>query len=239
MDIRGQHVVVIGGTSGIGFAVARRALEAGAEVTVASSRRTSVDAALKRLGEGARGQVVNVLDTAEVEAFFDAIGPVDHLVHTAGEPLSMMKLADLDLDRARSFFEIRYFGALNAAHAVGPHLRAGGSITLTSGTAGERSGAGWALGASVCGAINSLTRALAVELAPVRVNAVAPGITRSPVWAEMDEAGQEAMYEQVGKALPLGRVGEVEDAADAYVYCLGQPYTTGTVLTVDGGTLVA
>lgn len=239
MDLRGQHVVVVGGTSGIGFAVGRRALDAGAEVTVASSRRTSVEAALERLGEGARGEVVNVLDTAAVEAFFSATGTVDHLVYTAGEPLSMMKVADLDLDRARSFFEIRYFGALNAVHAARPQLRDGGSITLTSGTAGERAGTGWALGASVCGAMNSLTRALAVELAPVRVNAVAPGITRSPVWAEMDAAGQEAMYEQVGKALPLGRVGEVEDVADAYLYCLGQQYTTGTILGVDGGTLVA
>lgn len=239
MDLRGQHVVVIGGTSGIGFAVARRAVDAGAEVTVASSRRTSVDGALKRLNGGARGQVVNVLDTAEVDAFFDATGPLDHLVYTAGEPLSMMKVADLDLDRARAFFEIRYFGALNAVHAARPHLREDGSITLTSGTAGERAGSGWALGASVCGAMNSLTRSLAVELGPIRVNAVAPGVTRSPVWAEMDEAGQQAMYEQVGKALPLGRVGEVEDAADAYVYAMGQTYTTGTILSVDGGTLVA
>lgn len=238
MALQGQRVAVVGGTSGIGLAVAVRARDAGASVIVASSRRASVDAALKQLGDSAEGQVVDVLDTAAIEAFAAAAGPIDHLVYTAGEPLSMMAIADLDLARARAFFEIRYFGALNAVHAALPHLRDGGSITLTSGTAGERAGSGWALGAGVCGATNSLTRTLAVELAPIRVNAVAPGILRSAIWSQLSQADQEAMYEQVGAALPLGRVGKVEDAADAYLYCMTQSFTTGTILRVDGGTLV-
>ncbi len=238
MNLHGQHVVILGGTSGIGLAVAHAAQETGARVSVASSRRSSVEAALRQLGGAASGRVVDVTDLRSAAAFFRETGPFDHLVHTAGEPLTMMTVADLDLDRARGFFEARYFGALSAVNAALPHLSEGGSITLTSGTAAMRPGAGWSLGASVCGAMNSLTRALAVELAPTRVNAVAPGVLRSPIWSEMSEADRDAMYEQLGRTLPVGRVGEVEDAAQAYLYCLTQSHTTGTVLTVDGGTLL-
>ena len=237
ISMKGQQVVVIGGTSGIGLAIARQSEAAGAHVNIASRRQASVSAALDLL-EDATGHVVDVLDPGSVKAVFDQIGPFDHLVYTAGEPLSMMRIADLDLDRARSFFEARYFGALNAVHMGVPHLATGGSVTLTSGTAAERPGSGWALGASVCGAINSLTRSLAVELAPIRVNAVAPGVTRSAVWSQMSDADRDGMYEQLGNALPLGRVGEPADAADAYLYCMTQPYTTGQVVTVDGGSVL-
>jgi NAD(P)-dependent dehydrogenase (short-subunit alcohol dehydrogenase family) len=118
-------------------------------------------------------------------------------------------------------------------------LRPGGSITLTSGTAGDRPGAGWALGASVCGAMSALTRALAVELAPVRVNAVAPGVVRSPLWSGMSEQDRAAMYNDVAAAVPLGRVAEVDDVALAYVYAMEQVHGTGIVITVDGGTVLA
>jgi NAD(P)-dependent dehydrogenase (short-subunit alcohol dehydrogenase family) len=237
ISMTGQQVVVIGGTSGIGLAIARQSEAAGAHVNVASRRQASIDAALDLLKD-ATGHVVDVLDPGSVKALFDQIGRFDHLVYTAGEPLSMMTIADLDLGQARSFFEARYFSALNAVHMGMPHLAPGGSITLTSGTAAERPGSGWALGASVCGAMNALTRSLAVELAPIRVNAVAPGVTRSAVWSNLSDADRDGMYEQLGNALPLGRVGEPADAADAYLYCMTQPYTTGQVVTVDGGSVL-
>jgi NAD(P)-dependent dehydrogenase (short-subunit alcohol dehydrogenase family) len=236
-SIKGQQVVVIGGTSGIGLAIARQSEAAGAHVNIASRRQASVDAALDLL-QDATGHAVDVLDPGSVKAFFDLVGHFDHLVYTAGEPLAMMTIADLNLDQARSFFEARYFGALNAVHLGVPHLAPGGSITLTSGTAAQRPGRGWSLGASVCGAMNSLTRSLAVELAPIRVNAVAPGVTRSAVWSQMSEADRDGMYEQLGNALPLGRVGDPADAADAYLYCMAQPHTTGQIVTVDGGSVL-
>jgi NAD(P)-dependent dehydrogenase (short-subunit alcohol dehydrogenase family) len=238
INLKNQRAVIVGGTSGIGLAVARAAVEAGAEVVIASSRPARVEAALDQLGERATGRALDVLDPGDVTAFFAAAGPVDHVVYTAGGPLSMMTVAELDLDQARGFFDVRYFGALNVIRAAAGRLRGNASITLTSGTAGQRPGAGWALGASVCGAINSLTRTMAVELAPVRVNAVAPGVLRSAVWSRFDDADREAMYAQLGRSLPLGRVGEVADAAEAYLYCMTQAYTTGTVVTVDGGTLL-
>jgi NAD(P)-dependent dehydrogenase (short-subunit alcohol dehydrogenase family) len=238
MSLQNQRVVIIGGTSGIGLAIAQQSITHGAEVVVASSRQASVDSALAELGEAATERALDVLDPAAVQQFFDALGEIDHLVYTAGEPLSLMPIGELDLERARGFFQIRYFAALSAIHAAAPHLRARGSITLTSGSAAERPGAGWALAASVCGAVNSLTRALAIELAPIRVNAVAPGVVRSPLWSQLSEANRAAMYTQLGEPLPVGRVGEVDDIAQGYLYCMTQQYGTGTVLNLDGGTLL-
>jgi NAD(P)-dependent dehydrogenase (short-subunit alcohol dehydrogenase family) len=230
MEIKNQRVVVLGGTSGIGYATAAAAVAGGAEVVVVSSTARRVDETVAALGVTGR-----TADLTDPGALFDELGPIDHLVYTAGEPLSLMPVDGLDLERAHGFFELRYFGALAAVRGVRPHLRPGGSITLTTGTAGERPGAGWSVAASVCGAVESLTRALAVELAPIRVNAVRPGVTRSPLWG----TGAEQMYTDVAQGVPLGRVGEVSDVADAFLYLMGQPFTTGTILTVDGGALLA
>jgi NAD(P)-dependent dehydrogenase (short-subunit alcohol dehydrogenase family) len=234
-----HRVVVLGGTSGIGFAVAAAAADEGAEVVVVSSMRSKVDNALAQLPSTATGQALDLNDPAKVRALFEELDVIDHLVFTAGEPLALMPLDTLDLDEARRFFGLRYFGALAAIQAAAPHLRTGGSITLTSGSAAARGGAGWGIGASVCGAIESLTRSLAVELAPLRVNAVAPGVVRSPLWQGMDDTDRERMYEQTGAGIPAGRVGEVEDVARAYLYCLTQSWATGTVQHIDGGTVLA
>ncbi len=238
MDLTGQRAVLLGGTSGIGLATAHALSARGARVVVASSRQASVDKALAALPGGAEGYAVNLADADETAAFIAGLGDFDHLVYTAGEPLALMPVDALDIEAARSFFTLRFFGALNAVRAAAPRLRPGGSITLTTGIAKDRPGPGWAVAASICGAVEALTKALAVELAPLRVNAVSPGVVRSPLWSGMDEADREAMYEGIGKSLPAGRVGEVEDIAQAYVHLISQSYTTGTVLTIDGGTIL-
>lgn len=237
MSLKNSHVVVIGGSSGIGLATARAALDAGARVTIASSRASSVDAALAQLPT-ASGRAVNVLDPVDLCAFFAEVGEVDHLIYTAGEPLSLMPMDEFDLDRARGFFQVRYFGALNAVASAIGHLAPGASITLTSGSARTRPGAGWAVAASLCGAMTSLAGALAVELAPVRGNVVEPGIVRSPLWSGLSADDQQAMYEQQAAVLPVGRVGEVDDVARAFVYAMTQEFMTGTSIPVDGGALL-
>jgi NAD(P)-dependent dehydrogenase (short-subunit alcohol dehydrogenase family) len=194
MDLHGQRVVVLGGTSCIGLATAKAAARCGAEVTVVSRQPASVDRALAGLPPGARGRAGDLTDPALACRLFADLGAIDHLVFTAGEPLALMGLATLDLDRAKESFNLRYFGALWAAHAAAPHLNPGGSITLTTGIAGHRPGPGWAVAASICAAVESLTRALAVELAPVRVNAVAPAVIRSPLWASMTPASRDQLY---------------------------------------------
>ena len=239
MDLKGAHVVLLGGTSGIGFATAAAAAGRGAEVTIVSSKPASVERALAALPDTARGQAVDLGDPARIQALFEGLGEFDHLVYTAGEPLSFMPVAEFDAVKARAFFGLRYFSALAAVHSAAPHIRAGGSITLTTGTASQRPGPGWAVAASICGAVEAMTRALAVELAPIRINAVRPGVTRSPIWSGLPKSDREQMYRDVGAALPVGRVGEVEDVAEGYLSLITQPFATGTILTLDGGALVS
>lgn len=238
MNLHGQRVVVLGGTSGIGLATASAAAERGAEVIVVSSNKARVEQALATLPAGAAGHAVDLTDAAQVGALFDSLGDIDHLVYTAGESLALMPVETLDLDRAKDFFALRYFGALAAVKAAAPHVRPGGSITLTTGTAKDRPGPGWSVASSILGAVESLTRALAVELAPIRVNAVSPGLVRSPLWDSMPDADREQWYRDSAAAIPLGRIGEVADIAQAYLFYLTEPFATGSVLTLDGGSVL-
>jgi len=238
MSLTDQRVVIIGGTSGIGLATAHAAIDAGAEVIIASSRQSSVDAALGELSAGTTGHALDVLDTVAVQTFFDEIGAFDHLAYTAGESLRLLPVDGMDLDQARGFFQVRFFGALNAVSIAAKHIRPGGSITLTSGSARTRPGAGWSVASSLCGATTSLAGALAVELAPLRVNVVEPGIIRSPLWSGMSAEDQQTMYDQQAHLLPVGRVGEVNDVARAFLYSMTQTFMTGTSIPVDGGTLL-
>nr|WP_314072778.1 SDR family oxidoreductase [uncultured Roseococcus sp.] len=235
MTLQGKRIIVLGGSSGIGLAVAQAAAGQGASVAIASSRRARLDEALATLPAGTEGHALDLGDEAAVEALFARLGAFDHLVFTAGESLQLGALATTDLETARGFFGLRYWGALIAAKHGSAHLRPGGSITFTSGLAAARPRAGWALGASICGAMEGLTRALAVELAPLRVNIVSPGVVKTPLWAGMAEADREALYRNVAGALPVGHAGEPREVAEAYLYAMRQTYGTGQVIAVDGG----
>jgi NAD(P)-dependent dehydrogenase (short-subunit alcohol dehydrogenase family) len=239
MNLTDARIVIIGGSSGIGLATARAALHEGAEVVIVSSRQSSINTALGDLIGHVTGHTLDVSDPVAVAAFFTELGPFDHLAYTAGEPLTLMPLAGMDIDKARDFFQIRFFGALTVVSAAARHLRPGGSITRTSGSARTRPSAGWSLGASISGAVTSLTKALAVELAPIRVNCVEPGIIRSPLWSGMSPEDQQQMFDQQADVVPVGRVGEVDDVARAYLYAMTQTFSTGSSIPVDGGALLA
>lgn len=238
MEISGQQVVVVGGTSGIGLATARAAAERGARVAVVSARQASVQRALEQLPPGATGHAVDVRDTGALESVLDRIGDLDHLVYTSGESLALTPIAELDVAAARTFFEVRFFGALSAVRAAAPRLARNGSITLTGGSAGQRPGPGWAVAASICGAMEALTRELALELAPVRVNLVRPGVVESPLWSGMSEAEQARLFADIAATVPVGHTGQVEEIALAYLYCMEQTYATGSIVSVDGGALL-
>lgn len=238
MTLNGQRIIVLGGTSGIGLAVAKAAAAQGASLVVASSRKTSVDRALGALPPTSEGHVVDLAAEDAIKAFFDGVGAFDHLVFTAGENMQLAALADQRLDAARQFFQIRYWGAYAAVRYATPNIRAGGSIVLTTGVASLRPRSGWTVPASICGAMDALTRALAVELAPIRVNAVSPGVVRTPLWGKMSPGDREALYRDVGAALPVGRVGEPEDIAEAYLYLMCGRFGTGQIAVVDGGTVL-
>jgi NAD(P)-dependent dehydrogenase (short-subunit alcohol dehydrogenase family) len=156
-------------------------------------------------------------------------------VFTAGEPLAPAALGTLQLDQARAFFETRFWGALATAKHASPRVRPGGSIVLSSGGAGARPAAGLSVPASVCGAVEALARALAVELAPVRVNAVAPGVVRTEMWNPIPEADRAAFYQQAAGAMLTRRVGEAHEIAQTHLYLMQNEFVTGTVISVDGG----
>jgi len=234
----GKKVIVLGGSSGIGYAVAEYALEQGAQVVIGSSHAGRVEAAVAALGSNTRGRTLDLTDEHAIEAFFSATGSFDHLVFTAGDSLRLGEIAATDLSQARRAFDIRYWGALAAVKYGAPRIVAGGSIVLTTGVAALRPHSGWAFGASVCGAMEALTRALAVELAPLRVNAVSPGMIATNLWQNMSEEDRQAMYEQVGKRLPVGRVGEARDVAAAYLFLMESAFATGQTHVVDGGAVL-
>jgi NAD(P)-dependent dehydrogenase (short-subunit alcohol dehydrogenase family) len=238
MSLNGQRVVVLGGTSGIGLATAHVAAQQRAAVTVISSNPSNVRRAVAELPGNASGEVADLTDPVQVETVFERVGQLDHLVFTAGEAPQLMELSSMDLDLAKHFFTLRYFGALSAVQAAAPRMSPHGSIVLSTGIAGDHASVGWAVGASICGAVESLTRALAVELAPIRVNAVSPGLVRTPLWAGMPAANREQMYAAAAGSIPVGRVGEPQDIAEAFVFLMNQGFATGSVITVDGGAVL-
>jgi NAD(P)-dependent dehydrogenase (short-subunit alcohol dehydrogenase family) len=235
MTLNGKRILILGGTSGIGLAVAEAAAREGAVLVVASSRRASIDSALAKLPAGAEGRVADLKQETSIRDLLTGLGAIDHLVFTAGENLQLGKVADTELATARDFFNLRYWGAYAAAKYGAPLIRPGGSITFTSGVAGQRPHPGWSVASSICSAMEGLTRALAVELAPIRVNIVSPGVVKSPLWSNMSEADRENLYRQMAETLLLRHVGDPEEVAQAYLYLMKQSYGTGQCVTVDGG----
>jgi NAD(P)-dependent dehydrogenase (short-subunit alcohol dehydrogenase family) len=238
MSLKDQKVVVLGGTSGLGLATAQAAAQHGASLVVVSSRQQSVERATNALPAGTQGVTCDLSDESRIRELFERIGPFDHLVYTAGENMRLGMLGDTSLDDARRFFNVRYWGAFAAVQHGAPHIRPGGSIVLTTGIASVRPQKGWTVPASICGAMDGLTRALAVELAPIRVNAVSPGVVRTPLWNAMTSDQRDAMYREIAAHLPVGRVGEPEDIAQAYLYLMRERFSTGQVVVVDGGTVL-
>lgn len=228
-----QRVLVLGGSAGLGLAVAQAAAAEGAQVLIASSNPARVATALHSLPPGSEGYALDLTDEAQIQAFFAQRGTFDHLVFTAGDALHLHALATTELATARQAFELRYFGALAALKYALPSLRPKGSVILTSGIAAERPVRDWAVGASICGAMESLTRALAVELAPVRVNAVSPGLVKTELWA--DNPHRDALYASLEQQLLVGHTAEAAEVAQTYLYLLRQTYTTGQICVVDGG----
>ena len=233
-SVKEKRVVIIGGSTGIGYAVAECALVEGATVVIGSSSAANVEAALSKLGRGVTGSAVNVRDESSVADFFRTHGTFDHLVFTAGDFETVhnpMPIAQLDMSKAGENLEVRFWGALKVVKHALPYISANGSITLTDGTVTHRPPKGRALISAFGGAIEHLVRGLAIDLAPIRVNSVCPGVALTETLVRLAH-GQEA---QMTAHQPLPRGGRPDELAQAYLYSMRGGFTTGQILIVDGG----
>ncbi|WP_036709864.1 SDR family oxidoreductase [Paenibacillus pinihumi] len=235
-SLNGQRVIVIGGGSGIGLAAAKKAAVLGAEVVIASRSSERLEQAKTAITGNVSTAVLDFRNEAEVNAFFEETGQFDHLVVTAGElKHGSGKLADLDTASSREQFESRFWGPYLAVRYGSPLIRKTGSITLTSGFFGDKAIAGASVPSAVHGAVENLGRVLAVELAPVRVNVISPGYADTPLHDGLTPEQKQAWFDQTAPALPVRRIASADDIAGGILFLIGNSYTTGLTLTVDGG----
>ncbi|ELY5142677.1 SDR family oxidoreductase [Vibrio vulnificus] len=213
--------VVLGGTSGIGAELAKQ-LESDHTIVHVASRQTGLD----------------ISDEKSVYHYFETIGAFDHLIVTAGSYAPAGKVVDVEITQAKYAFDTKFWGAVLAAKHGARYLKQGGSVTLTSGMLSRKVVANTYVKAAINAAIEATTKVLAKELAPIRVNAISPGLTKTEAYKGMNADDRDAMYQRTQSHLPVGKVGEASDIAMAYLFAIQNSYMTGTVIDVDGGALL-
>jgi NAD(P)-dependent dehydrogenase (short-subunit alcohol dehydrogenase family) len=233
MLLTGKKVVVVGGSSGIGLATAELAKREGAAVIVASRNAARLDAVAEKLN--AIAIAADVTDDASVENLFRRAGPVDHVVITAAQ-LRSGPFKTVAMEDVRATMESKFWGAWRVARAA--EFRPGGSLTLVTGYLSVRPRPNSVIVGAVNGALESLAKGLALELAPVRVNAVSPGIIDTPIRAAMPEEARRDMLAKTAASLPVGRVGVGEDVARQILAFMTIGFATGSIVYLDGGALV-
>jgi NAD(P)-dependent dehydrogenase (short-subunit alcohol dehydrogenase family) len=230
MTLAGARVVVVGGTSGMGLATARAAAAQGADVVAAGRRPVEGRATV----DGVRHAQVDVTDEASVRALFDGLGSLDHLF-VSSSPGAPGPLLEQDLAAARTFVDGKLLGSWACARYAAPHMPAGGSITFVTGCAAVRPPRHAAMVTAAFAAVEALSRALALELGPLRVNTIRPGYTDSEMWSGLSDAERDAFRRRVADALPSGRMGTPDDVAHAALFLMTSRQTTGALLEVSGG----
>jgi NAD(P)-dependent dehydrogenase (short-subunit alcohol dehydrogenase family) len=235
-SLASTRVLVIGGSSGIGLAVARQALTAGASVTIASRSEEKLAEARHELGGSVLAAVLDTGDEVGIESFFAAQAPFDHIVVSAAQTASG-PVRKLPLEDAKRAMESKFWGAYRIARAARFSER--GSLTLISGFLSERPSATAVLQGAINAALEALARGLALELSPVRVNTVSPGLIDTPLWSKMDGDARKAMFARISGNLPAKTVGQPSDVANAVLFALTTPFVTGSNVRVDGGGVIA
>src|SRR3954447_13584509 len=233
--VQGKTILIVGGSSGIGFATARRAAELGATPIIAGRSRARLDSALARLPSGALAEQVDFSDAANVNSLAERLGAIDHLVLSASSGVAWGSFATLTEAAVRAAFENKFWGYWRVAQALGTKLPNDGALVFVSGAAGRAAIPGTSGLAAVNGAIIAAAKVLAVELAPRRVNVVSPGMTETEAHAGMDLNARQGMYAAAAAKLPAGRIGKPENLAEAVLFALSNPFMTGAVIDIDGG----
>jgi len=237
MGLEQQKVVVMGGSSGIGLATVRQLAARGAAVVATGRDAGRLRDAVGALGREARvtTSAVDARDRASLDAFFAQQDGLDHLVLTLSGGEGAGPFAQLDLAALRRGFEDKFWPQVEAAQAAMPYLRAGGSITFVSAISARIARPGTAGLAAINGAIEAMVGTLARELAPSRVNAVSPGVIDTSWWDRMPAQAKAELFRQEAAALPVARVGQPDDVAQAILLLVENGFVTGTVLACDGG----
>jgi NAD(P)-dependent dehydrogenase (short-subunit alcohol dehydrogenase family) len=236
MSFAGQRVVVIGASAGIGEATARAFAADGARVTITGRSKERLDAAAGRIGFEVEVRELDATDGAAVTEFFAGSGRIDHLVLAASPgAVGAGPLASLEPATLRQAFDGKFFAHVAVLRAALPVLRADGSVTLITAVSARSAYPGASGLAAVNGALEAMVPGLAVELAPLRLNAVSPGVIDTHWWHGMPDEQRSAFFASVASASPVGRVGTPDDVAGAVHYLAGAGFVTGTVLECAGG----
>jgi NAD(P)-dependent dehydrogenase (short-subunit alcohol dehydrogenase family) len=226
--------LVVGGTSGIGLATARLLRDSGTVVHVAGRGKERLEAVAasdpELIGHEADGG-----NREEIAAVADAIGPIDCLIITLSGSDGPGPIGDLDLDMLRRAFDAKFWGHITTIQAVLPRLSPDGSITLLGAITARAGMPGTAGIAAINGAVEALVKPLAVELAPIRVNAVSPGFVDTPWWSALPEDARVAYFAHAAQTLPARRVATAEDVAEVVAMAATNPNLTGTIIEADGG----
>lgn len=230
-----EKIVIIGGSSGMGLASARRFAAEGYQVIISARSQARIAEALKKIGSDAAGFVLDYTDSKSIPAFFQSVGTFDHLLLAGAGPPAWGPFSGLNPGVLAKAFETKFWGYFNCLQAALPTVRKDGSVILVTGAAARTPIPGTAGLAAVNGAIERMGITLAKELAPLRVNVVSPGIVDTPAYDTMPAEQKAAMFQDAASRLPVQRVGRPKDIADAAFFLVRDPYVTGIVLDVDGG----
>jgi NAD(P)-dependent dehydrogenase (short-subunit alcohol dehydrogenase family) len=219
----------------MGRATAKLLSQEGAQVIIASRSRDKLDDALRVIGGNAEARLLDFSNEEAVQVFFKSLSAIDHLVLMGAGLPAWGKLSDIQSSALESAFRTKFWGYFLCAKYGAPLIREGGSILFTIGGAARSAIPGTAGVSSVNGAIMCMAMTLAKELAPIRVNVLSPGLVDTPAYNWMSAEDKKAFFQQMGGNLPVGRVGQPDELAQAALYLLSNGFTTGTILDVDGG----
>jgi NAD(P)-dependent dehydrogenase (short-subunit alcohol dehydrogenase family) len=232
-SLKDRSVLVIGRPSGIAGAITLAARAQGAQVIVAGRDKQKLRDTYGD-DDGVRTETVDVTDDESIAALAHRLGRLDHLVTTASARARGL-LKDLDRESLLESFNTKVIGPAMLAKHFAPIMTDGGSFTLFSGVAAFKPAIGYLGVAITNGAADFLTRSLALELAPIRVNALSPGVIDTGIWDALGEEGKTEYFEHFRTHNPARRIGTVEDIADAAIFAMTNPFLTGVTLRVDGG----
>ncbi|KAJ5578717.1 uncharacterized protein N7459_007681 [Penicillium hispanicum] len=244
-----KNILLIGGTSGIGFAVARQSLDDGANITISSSSKEKVARAVDFLrthnparASAVRSYVADLSIRDKLESTVEDLlrfaaepSPIDHIVFTAGNVPPLVPLEEASFEDVKAFLTVRFFGAMAVAKYAPKYVAASkaSSITLTTGTQSKKPTL-W-LPPAIAGAVEGLMKGLAITLSPVRVNAVSPGFVLTELTDRLSEEMKAGLAEKYTQQSLTKDIGYPEDAAEAYLYLMKDYFATGSIVATNGG----